>query len=190
MFKLTLKAFITLIIALGLSAHAAAWEQHALSTSHIDSSTPHYGGNKAPLVLSSSHIKVATPNHSGVAVWSSYNDGITWSSATLSTNTQFTHTYLASETLALGWGETQQPTMFHRANTSGRWSASSLVWPLANWNIIDVRASTTGSIVILATTPTGNKLVEGQLFIIYGNQQDWSKAMPISNPNSLVSDAK
>lgn len=190
MFKLTFNILTTILLSIGLSAQAMAWEQHALSTSHTDSSTPHYGGNKAPLVLSSSHIKVATPNHSGIAVWSSYNDGITWSSSTLSTHTQFTHAYLASETLALGWGETQQPTMFHRENTSGRWSASSLVWPLANWNIIDVRASTTGSIVILATTPAGNKLVEGQLFIIYGNQQGWSKAIPISNPDSLVSDAK
>jgi len=190
MFKLTLKAFITLIIALGLSTHAAAWEQHALSTSHIDSSTPHYGGNKAPLVLSSSHIKVATPNHSGIAVWSSYNDGITWSSAILSTNKQFTNTHLASTNTALGWGETQQPTMFHRNISSGSWSAASAVWPLANWNIIDVSTSTAGDIIVLVTTPSHHKLVEGQLFIIYGNQQGWSKAMPISNTNSLVSDAK
>ncbi len=190
MLKPMFTIFISSLLFVCLGAQAMAWEQHSLSTTHIDSSTPHYGGNKAPLVLSSSHIQVATPNTSGIAVWNSTNDGITWTSATLSTNTQFTNTYLASKNKALGWGETQQPTMFHRNISSGSWSASSSEWPLTNWKIMDVNTSTSEDIIILATIPSTNKLVEGQLFIIYGNQQGWSKAIPISSQHSLVGDAK
>ncbi|HIP06936.1 MAG TPA: hypothetical protein EYG66_03585 [Mariprofundaceae bacterium] len=190
MFKLTFNILTTIFLSIGLSAQAMAWEQHALSTSHTGSSTPHYGGNNAPLVLSSSHIQVATPNASGIAVWNSINDGITWSSETLSTNKQFTNTYLASINTALGWGETQQPTMFHRNISFGSWSAASAVWPLANWNIMDVSTSTAGDIIVLVTTPSHHKLVEGQLFILYGNAQGWSRAIPVSSQHSLVGDAK
>lgn len=190
MLKQTYKLFITLGLTILLQGQAIAWEQHALPISYIDSSTPHYGGNKSPLVLSTSNIQVATPQSSGIMLWDSSNDGITWTPSIISQNPNFSNVYLASSSFALGWGETQVPTMFHRSISSGRWLASSFAWPLANWNIIDVNTSSTGDIVILATTPNQGKLVEGDLFMIQGNRQGWSHPQRISTPASLVGDAK
>ena len=187
-----LKTIYQLLYLLGLSLtlqhHALAWEQHTLPTSYIDSSTPHYGGNKAPLVLSPFHIQVATPDISGITLWNSTNDGIDWT-ATRIAYTNFSHVYLATSSLALGWGETQAPTMFHRAVSSGSWRASSFAWPLANWNIIDVSTSTAGDMVVLATTPHNGYLVEGELFIIRGNSNGWQQPVRLSHTQSQVGDA-
>lgn len=166
-----------------------AWEQHSLPVAFTDSSTAHYGGNKAPLVLSNTHIQVATAQGAGVQLWTSNHDGITWQATQLSNNTAFTHTYLASPSLVLSWGKTQPPTMFYQNISSGSWSAASPTWPLTNWHIIDVNTSTTGDIIVLATTPEQEKLVEGELFILRGNLQGWSKPVHLSQPTTLVGDA-
>ena len=187
-----LKTIYQLLYLLGLSLtlqhHALAWEQHALPVSYIDSSTPHYGGNKAPLVLSPSHIQVATPDTSGITLWNSTNDGIDWT-ATRIAYTNFSHVYLATSSLVLGWGETQAPTMFHRTVSSSHWRASSSVWPLANWNIIDVSTSMAGDMVVLATTPHKGRLVEGELFMIRGNNRGWQQPVRLSHAQRYVGDA-
>ncbi len=183
-----LKILAALTLSLTITSQGLAWEQHSLPSSYIDSNTPHYGGNKAPLVLSSSQIQTATPNNAGITLWNSNNDGVDWT-ATNMANKNFTHVYLASSSLILGWGETQVPTLFHPTLSSSNWSASTFAWPLANWNIIDISSSIAGDIVILATTPSNNNLVEGELFFIYGNQQGWSKPIRLSGEKSLVGDA-
>lgn len=189
MFKSICNFTLTLLLAGLMQTQAIAWEQHALPTSFSQSSTAHYGGNKAPLVLSTTHIKTAAPSVSGMLIWQSRNDGIDWSSVPLSSNPMLTEAYLASASLALGWGETVEPTMFHFSASSNSWSAASFVWPLANANIIDVSTSIAGELIVLATTPVVGKLVEGELFVIYGNQQGWSTPIRISAPSSLVGDA-
>ncbi len=189
MFNTSFKILASLTLSLCLVSPSLAWEQHTLPSSYIDSNTPHYGGNKAPLALSSSHIQIIKPQTDGFSLWNSNNDGVSWTSTQVSNNPAFTHMYLASSDLILGWGETQVPTLFHRTLSSSSWSASNFAWPLANWNIIDVSSSTAGDIVILATTPSNHKLVEGELFFIRGNQQGWSNPIQLSAPHSLVGDA-
>ena len=188
MLKTIYQLLFTLGLSLTLQNQAIAWEQHALPTSYIDSSTPHYGGNKAPLVLSSSQIQMATPNTNGITFWNSNNDGIDWTATNLSNN-NFSHVYLATPSFALGWGETQVPTMFHRAVSSNSWRASSFEWPLANWNIIDVNTSTAGDMVILVTTPHDGYLVEGELLMIRGNSNGWQQPIRLSQTQSQVGDA-
>ena len=185
LFNLTLIATLTTL----MQSQALAWEQHVLPTSFSQSSTPHYGGNKAPLVFSSTHIQAIAPNQSGLYVWDSQNDGINWTSTRITSNTNFTQAYLASNTLALAWGYNMAPTMFHGSTNSGSWSASPHVWPLASWNIIHVSTSTNGDLIVLATTPDTGKLVEGELFMIRGNANGWSAATPISDAHTWVADA-
>lgn len=185
LFNLTLIAALTTL----MQSQALAWEQHVLPTSFSQSSTPHYGGNKAPLVFSSTHIQAIAPNQSGLYVWDSQNDGINWTSTRITPNTNFTQAYLASNTLALAWGYNMAPTMFLDPTNSGSWSASPHVWPLASWNIIHVSTSTNGDLIVLATTPDTGKLVEGELFIIRGNASGWSTATPISDAHTWVADA-
>ncbi len=189
MFNTTFKILASLMLSLYLISPSLAWEQHKLPSAYTSSNTPHYGGSKAPLVLSSTHIQVAKPQANGITLWDSSHDGATWTSTQISNNPSFTHMYLASSDLVLGWGETQVPTLFHHTLSSSNWSASNFAWPLANWNIIDVSSSIAGDIIILATTPSNHKLVEGELFIIRGNQQGWSTPIRLSAPHSLVGDA-
>jgi hypothetical protein len=190
MLKQIQQLFITLGLVFMLNGQAIAWEQHALPTSYIDSSTAHYGGNKAPLVLSSSRIQVATPSSSGITVWNSNNDGVDWSATSIPHTQHFSNVYLANPSLALGWGETQVPIMFHLSVSSGSWRASPSIWPLANWNIMDVNTSTAGDIIILATTPHENKRVEGELFIIHGNKNGWQQPVRLTEVGQSVGDAK
>jgi hypothetical protein len=185
LFNLTLIAALTTL----MQSQALAWEQHVLPTSFSQSSTPHYGGNKAPLVLSSTHIQAIASNQSGLHVWDSQNDGINWASTAITSDPNFTQAYLASNVLALAWGNNMAPTMFRDPTNSGSWSASSHVWPLASWNIIHVSTSTNGDLMVLATTPDTGKLVEGELFMIRGNANGWSAATPISDVHTWVADA-
>ena len=185
LFKLTLIAALTTL----MQSQALAWEQHMLPTSFSQSSTPHYGGNRAPLVFSNTHIQTITPTHTGLNVWDSQNDGIDWTPTRITSNTNFTQAYLASNTLALAWGYNMAPTMFRNPTNSGSWSASPHVWPLASWNIIHVSTSTNGDLIVLATTPDTGKLVEGELFMIRGNANGWSSATPISRAHTWVADA-
>ncbi|MDQ7058954.1 MAG: choice-of-anchor U domain-containing protein [Ghiorsea sp.] len=189
MFKLLFN--LTLITALTtlMQTQALAWEQHVLPASFNQSSTPHYGGNKAPLVFSTTHIQTITPTHTGLNLWDSQNDGIHWTPTLITSNTQFTQAYLASNTLALAWGYNVAPTMFRSLVNSASWSASSHVWPLASWNIIHVSTSTNGDLIVLATTPDTGKLVEGELFMIRGNTNGWSNPTLLSQSNRLVGDA-
>jgi len=189
MFKLLVN--LTLITALTtlIQSQALAWEQHELPTSFSQSSTPHYGGNKAPLVFASTHIQTIASNQSGLHVWDSQNDGINWASTRITSDSSFTQAYLASNTLVLAWGNNMAPTMFRNPTNSGSWSASPHVWPLASWNIIHVSTSTNGDLMVLATTPDTGKLVEGELFMIRGNANGWSTATPISNIHTWVADA-
>ncbi len=187
------KSMFTLTLTLALTAlpqsHALAWELHTLPTASTQSSTAHYGGNKAPLILSGSHIKTAAANASGMHIWDSQNDGISWTSTLLTNTTAITQVYLASDTLALGWSFETAPTMFHYAASSDSWSAASHVWPLASWKIIHVSTSTSGDIIVLATTPAAGKLVEGELFILYGNSNGWRAPVLLSQTQALVADA-
>ncbi|MDQ6988909.1 MAG: choice-of-anchor U domain-containing protein [Mariprofundaceae bacterium] len=175
------------------ATYAQAWEQHQLPTASTQSSTAHYGGNKAPLVLSPQHIMVAAADAQGMSVWQSLNDGISWNSTPLieqnMAHSQRTQAYLASSSLLLAWGNGQTPMLFQAANISGSWSALPHVWPLANWNIVGVNTSTTGHIMVLATSPTHNKLVEGALHLLIGNATGWSKPIFISDTQALVGDA-
>jgi len=172
-----------------MQSQALAWEQHVLPASFSQSSTPHYGGNKAPLIFSNTHIQTIAPSHTGLNVWDSQNDGIHWTPTLITSNTQFTQAYLASDTLALAWGYNVAPTMFRSPTNSASWSASPHVWPLASWNIIHVSTSTNGDLIVLATTPDTGKLVEGELFMIRGNTNGWSNPTLVSQSNSLVGDA-
>lgn len=189
MFKLLFN--LTLIAGLStlMQTQAIAWEQHALPASFSQSSTPHYGGNKAPLVLSSTHIQTIAPTHAGLSLWDSQNDGIHWTPTLITANPTFTQAYLASNTLALAWGDNMAPTMFANPSNAVSWRALSHVWPLASWKIIHVSTSANGDLIVLATTPAADKLVEGELFMIRGNTNGWSAATPISNSNTWVSDA-
>jgi len=191
MFKLTVTTTITLALGLLTQAPAIAWEQHSLPTSFNQSSTAHYGGNKAPLVLSASHIKAAVPNASGMFVWESINDGIDWAATQVATNSQATITqaFLATESLMLGWSHETSPTMYQLSAITNSWSATSHVWPLANWNIIHVSTSTNGDLIVLATSPSSGNLVEGELYIIFGNDNGWSNPARISAQGALVGDA-
>ncbi|MDX8386908.1 MAG: choice-of-anchor U domain-containing protein [Ghiorsea sp.] len=191
MFKFFLTiSFGLALINIGISP-ANAWEQHTLPTSFTQSSTTHYGGNKAPLVLSPSQIKTVSANQNGMHVWNSSNDGINWTSKPLTTNNSasITQAYLATDTLALGWSDETPPVMFRYSASSDSWSAASHVWPLASWKIIHVGTSTTGDPIVLATEPKAGNLVEGELFIIYGNQSGWSTPVMLSSANASVGDA-
>ncbi len=168
---------------------AQAWEQHKLPTAYTDSSTPHYGGNKAPRVYSASHIQIAAPDAAGIRVWDSPNDGITWSGNILTTNTAYTNTYLASSTQALAWGDTATPTIFFRANTSDSWHAATHAWPLPHAHIMHVGVSSTGDMQVLATTPQAGKLVEGALYMVRGSVSGWQQPVLISGRQALVGDA-
>jgi len=167
-----------------------AWEHHQLPTAFTQSSTAHYGGNKAPLVLSASHIMTVAANAQGMMVWESTDDGITWQPTQLShQGLHFTQAYLASESLALAWSHDTAPVLFQRSTLSGSWGGSQYVWPLASWNIVDVNISTTGDIVALVTLPTANKLVEGELYVLTANANGWSTPVLMSAEHALVGDA-
>jgi len=105
MFKSILTLTLTMIVTALMPTQTFAWEQHMLPTSFSQSSTAHYGGNKAPLVLSPSHIMLAAANTHGMQIWSSHDDGINWISSPLhsSLSTSITQAYLANDRLALGW---------------------------------------------------------------------------------------
>ena len=191
MFKVIVTTTLTLALGALTQATAIAWEQHSLPTSFSQSSTAHYGGNKAPLVLSASHIKAAASNESGMFVWDSRNDGIDWTATQVTTNSQATITqaFLATDSLMLGWSHETTPTMFHFSKSSDSWSASSHVWPLASWNIIHVSTSTSDDFIVLATTPASGNLVEGELFLISGNNNGWSNPVLVSEQGAMVGDA-
>ena len=56
MFKFIVKLTLGIVFTALMQIPAIAWEQHSLPASFSQSSTPHYGGSKAPLVLSATHI--------------------------------------------------------------------------------------------------------------------------------------
>lgn len=187
-FKFNLTLMGSILALSMMPASALAWEHHQLPTSFNISSTPHYGGNKAPLVVSSDSLIISAPSAEGMHMWRTNNDGIDWQQSLIAIGLD--HSYNISENLVVAWSDTSAPGMFRYSPSSDRWSATSGVWPLANSNIIDVSASASGDILVLATTPTSGKLVEGELYLITGNSNGWNQAQRISAPEALVGDAK
>jgi len=165
---------------------AEAWEHHILPTHFSQSSTAHYGGNKTP-VVSNNGIFTAAPNAAGLQMWQSTNDGISWTAQSISSEMTLAFVINASSTLA--WSETVAPVLFQYTPSSDVWSATPSVWPLANWNIMDVSASASGVISVLVTTPTAGKLVEGALYLLQHDGQGWSAPQLISQADALVGDA-
>jgi len=183
---------LTHIMILGLILSvtpALAWEQHMLPTAHVDSSTPHYGGNKAPLVLSPRHIRVAVPDAQGIKLWDSNNDGIRWTSSTITGNPQFTQVYLLSAHTVLSWGAHTDPTLFTRIDTMAPWSPLPHTWPLPRHHVMHINRGNDANVRVLATAPQTGKLVEGALYLVQGSSSGWQQPVLISSPQALVGDA-
>lgn len=187
-FKFNLTLMVSVLALSMMPASALAWEHHQLPTSFNISSTPHYGGNKAPLVVSRDSLIISAPSAEGMHMWRSNNDGIDWQQSLIAIGLD--HSYNISEDWVVAWSDTTAPGMFHYSPSSDRWSATSAVWPLANSNIIDVSSAASGDILVLATTPASGNLVEGELYLITGNEAGWSQAQQISATHALVGDAK
>ncbi|OIP98601.1 MAG: hypothetical protein AUK35_10185 [Zetaproteobacteria bacterium CG2_30_46_52] len=177
---------LTLMTSLAGFNQAAAWEHHVLPSYFNQSSTAHYGGSKTP-VISNNAMFTTAPSAAGLQMWKSTNDGISWSSQTISSG--MTQSFVVNESLTLAWSETQTPVLYHYTPSSDSWSATPSVWPLANWNIMDVSASASGVFSVLVTTPASGKLVEGALYMIQHNGFDWSQPQLISQADALVGDA-
>ncbi|MDX8383535.1 MAG: choice-of-anchor U domain-containing protein [Ghiorsea sp.] len=189
MFKSTLLSTLVLSLVALLPTQASAWEQHSLPASSEQSSTAHYGGNKAPLVLSTKHIMAAAANAQGMFVWNSLDDGNSWSASPLPINSANTQAFLASDTLALAWSDDTAAQLFHYSTSSSSWSATAHVSPLASTNIIDVSTSTAGKVMVLATQPVSGKLVEGALYVASADVNGWSDLVLLSAQEALVGDA-
>lgn len=176
---------IIFLILIFTSNQVVAWEQYTLPIISNISSTKHYGGNKAPLLINN-NLYIAIIDDKNINVLISKDTGITWEKTSILNLHKFDNVKIINEKRLVAWGKDLEPLIYEYNNL---WKEYPNSWPLKNFKIIDIKEDNSGNIAILLTTPKSNKLVEGELFIIYGNTNGWEKPTPISDPSSFVGDA-